>query len=126
MNESERWFNSVINEYENDIDFQLEGVLIDINEQIIKLMIEKKMTRKNLADKLGCSKAYITRILQGNHNVTMKTLLQIAMALDVEFSLNYQEKDIQKKWIANLINYLPNNSLINDETIEADTFGIAG
>ncbi len=126
MNETARWFNSVINEYENDIDFQLEGVLIDINEQIIKLMIEKKMTRKNLADKLGCSKAYITRILQGNQNVTVKTLLQIAKALDVEFSLNYKEKYIQKKRIANLIDYLPNNSLINDETIEAATFGIAG
>jgi len=125
MSESERWFNSIIKDLENDIDFQLEGVLIDINEQIIKHMIDQKMTRKNLADKLGYSKAYITRILQGNHNITVKTLLQIAMALDVEFSLNYKEKDIRKKWIANLINYLPINSLMNDETPEADTLSIA-
>ena len=52
-----------------------------MNERICELMEQKNISRADLARKLGKSRAYITRLLNGQPNLTLKTLTQIAVAL---------------------------------------------
>src|SRR6266498_825348 len=73
-----------IEKYRNDPGYILEGVLIDITEQIARLMVEYKMNRVQLANKLKCSPAYITKLMNGDENLTVKKLVQIAMALGAD------------------------------------------
>lgn len=75
------WVERKVAEWEVDPDFILEGVLLAVNERICELMQEKEISRAELARRLGKSRAYVTRLLNGQPNVTLKTLIQIAVAL---------------------------------------------
>lgn len=46
------------------------------------LMLEKNITKTDLAKKIGVSKAYITKVLRGEDNFTVETMVKFAMALD--------------------------------------------
>jgi transcriptional regulator with XRE-family HTH domain len=66
------------------IDYQTELSIIDLNEKIISKMDELKINRVELAKRLGVSKAFITKLLNGNPNMTIKTIVSIALALDCQ------------------------------------------
>ena len=41
------------------------------------------MTQKKLAEKMGCTQQYISKILQGKENLSLETLCKIESALDM-------------------------------------------
>lgn len=53
--------------------------------RIKEILIEKGMTSKELAEKMGKSKQYISNILTGGKGMSIATLADIAKILDVEF-----------------------------------------
>lgn len=73
-----------IEQHEYSIDYQTELSIIDLNEKFIAKMEELKVSRAELAKRLGVSKAFITKVLNGNPNMTIKTIISIALALDCQ------------------------------------------
>lgn len=69
-------------ELDDQPDHALERVLIDITEQIAAVMEDKGITRKELARRMGVKPPMVTRLLNGNHNTTLRTLMRVAYALD--------------------------------------------
>lgn len=51
--------------------------------RIKEVMIEKGIKSKDLAEKLGKTKQYISNVVNGSANVSMQMLSEIANALDV-------------------------------------------
>ena len=80
MSEETR-LEAAIREYEKDVDFLLDGVLMQLNEAIVREMKASGITRSELARRLGTSKAYITRLLAGNANPTLRSLVRLGLAL---------------------------------------------
>ena len=82
-------FEALIEKHKNTIDYISEGLLIDVTEQMLEQLATQKITRGQLAQKLGCSNAYITKLLNGTENLTLKKLVQIAQALScsIDFAL---------------------------------------
>jgi transcriptional regulator with XRE-family HTH domain len=68
----------------HDPDWELYGVLLDVTEGIVKRMIEQNVRRSDLADRLGTSRAYVTKLLDGQENMTLKTLVRVANALEMK------------------------------------------
>jgi len=91
----ELWFAQELEKYEKDPEVILEGLLFDINEKILEIMDKKKISRTNIADKLGVSPAYITKLLdnllEGKPNVTLKTLIKITLALDSKLAIELRD-----------------------------------
>ena len=75
------WLERKLIEWDRDPDYILEGVLIAATERICELMDRHDTSRAELARRLGKSRAYVTRLLNGQPNMTLKTLTQIAVAL---------------------------------------------
>ncbi len=75
---------SYIEQNQYNIDYQTELSVIDLNEKIIAKMEELKINRVELANRLGVSKAFVTKLLNGNPNMTIKTIISIALALDCQ------------------------------------------
>lgn len=71
-------------ELSDDPLFIAESISFDIVENISELMFQKNIDRKTLAEKLGTSKAYVTKLLNGNPNLTLLSLAKIAVALGAE------------------------------------------
>ena len=81
MNEQAEWFQKLHDEFKDDPEYRLDGLKFEIGEEICKNLRITEMSRADLATKLGTSRAYITKILDGNTNFTLATLDRIAAAL---------------------------------------------
>ncbi len=56
------------------------------SKQLKKIIFEKNITQKDLAEKLGVAQAMISQWLVGDRNPTLKTLKKLADALEVPVS----------------------------------------
>jgi transcriptional regulator with XRE-family HTH domain len=86
------WLQKKIEEFKDDFDYKLESLILNITEKISKRMSEKKINRSSLAGLLGVSPPAVTKILNGNSNFTLKTLLSISDALDMNLAVNFEPK----------------------------------
>lgn len=59
-----------------------ERLIIEVTEAIARLLEEQQVTRSVLAKKIGRSSAFITKLLRGDNNFTLRTLSDVLFALD--------------------------------------------
>jgi len=62
--------------------FQQESLILEITELVCKLMEAKEINKTELAAKLNRSKGYITQLLNGTANMTIRTISDVMWALD--------------------------------------------
>ena len=74
-------FQALIDKYKDDPEYIAEGMLLDISEQFLGAMESQGINRSQLAEKLGCSNAYVTKLFNGSENFTIKKAVQIASVL---------------------------------------------
>ncbi len=86
-------FLELVDKNKDSLEFKLEELLYDITEEIYKRMENLGMSQQDLARKLGVSSAYVSKILRGNENISLKTLLKVALALDLEVELYLKPLD---------------------------------
>ena len=51
------WFEDLHQEAENTFEYKLEGLELEITEKLLEIMEKNKVSRSQLASKLGVSKA---------------------------------------------------------------------
>ena len=68
----------------------IEALVADASELIASLMAEQNMSKADLARRLNKSRAWVTQLLSGNANMTVRTLAEVAFALDKEVKLEAQ------------------------------------
>lgn len=83
-----------IEQFRDDPDFVAHQILLDLNEQILGRMDELGLRNKDLADLLGVSRSYVSRLLDGRPNLTIRSLAAIAIALDTQLTVGLQAKAI--------------------------------
>ncbi len=64
-----------------------EILVVSATELISQLLEEKSVSRAELARRIGKSKAFVTQILRGRHNMTLRTLADLAWAFEARVSL---------------------------------------
>jgi transcriptional regulator with XRE-family HTH domain len=74
--------------------FAEERLILDVAQKVWEVMEEAKVSRSALAESLSRTRSYITQVLSGNTNLTLRTLAAIGDALnyDVKFELNAKPK----------------------------------
>jgi len=70
--------------------YRAEGASIRITEDLVAAMKSSGLTRSALADKIGTSPAYVTKILKGETNFTLDSMVKIANALNCELTIGLQ------------------------------------
>ncbi|WP_310557354.1 helix-turn-helix transcriptional regulator [Flavobacterium sp.] len=78
------------------MDISEEEFIIKLGIHIRKLREKKDISQQNLADDCNISKAQIGRVERAEFNTTIRTLVKIANALDIEPKelLNFQIKTL--------------------------------
>lgn len=92
---AENWFKDKLEDFRDDADFYAEQLILDLTEQVVSIMKELGMNRTELADRLGVSKAFVTKLLRGNTNITLKTMTFLARSLGCDVSIDICPKDVQ-------------------------------
>lgn len=95
MMNAEKWFKDKLEAFSGDAEFYAEELILDLTEQIVSIMKELNVNRTELARRLGVSKAFITKFLNGNTNITLKTMASLARSLGCNVNINICSKDVQ-------------------------------
>jgi DNA-binding phage protein len=89
---TEEWVKDELEKYKDNIEYRLEEAILDFTEQICEQMEKQKITRAGLAERLGVSRAFITKLLNGNPNLTLKTMMNIVSALKSDLNIQIQPR----------------------------------
>ena len=79
--------------FERDPDFVAEGYAIRFMEQVLGLMKEQEMSQKDLAQEMGVSPPYMSRLFSAPPNLTLRSLVQLKLALSAEMTLGIYRKE---------------------------------
>ena len=88
------WLEKMLDSVKDSFEFRLEKIILDLTEQICKRMQDREITRTQLARNLNVSPAAVTKILNGNSNFTLRTLLSLGDALNLDLGIEFRPKEI--------------------------------
>jgi plasmid maintenance system antidote protein VapI len=72
--------------------------VIEFTEDLCRIMKEKRVSRAELARRIGTSRAHITQLLGGGANFTLLTMVKLAKALDSAVHIHLSDKRAITKW----------------------------
>lgn len=91
----------IIDQMESDRqhqDFRIEKILLNFTAEICARMEELNINRAELAKRLGRSRAFVSKVMNCNHNITLKTMDSISNALGMEIGIQvYEKKSIEEE-----------------------------
>jgi transcriptional regulator with XRE-family HTH domain len=96
--EQKKGFDGLFKEAEGHLDYWVETAILDLTEDVARLMDEKGVSRSELARRIGTSPAYVTQVLRGNANYTLKTMTKLGLALDSELRIHLAPKGSRTRW----------------------------
>jgi transcriptional regulator with XRE-family HTH domain len=91
------WFKEALEEAEGSFEYKLESLELEVTEKILEIMEAKGVNRSELAQRLGVSKAAVSKLLNDGSNMTLKRLLTISEALGHDLTINLVPSGIQSE-----------------------------
>jgi transcriptional regulator with XRE-family HTH domain len=94
-------FSRLLKKHKDSPTYKAEGLLIDVAEQVVRLLHRRGLTQSELARKLGCSDAYVSKLLSGVENMTLRTLSDIGTVLksNVDFAFVPCDLEMRRSFI---------------------------
>lgn len=88
---AKEWFDSLVNKYQGDPEFEYEGIMLDISEQISKLFTEQGMNRDKMSKRIGTNKAnnVLNGFLEGHGHIKLRYLSDFAVALNSRIKISF-------------------------------------
>ena len=72
---------------------QQEELIVQVTELISVAMERQGLTKADLAARLGKSRPFVTQVLSGDANMTLKTAADLFTALGLELHVGYRKLD---------------------------------
>jgi len=92
--------NSVIDDM-NDPEFRKllaqEELILEVTETLCELLENEQISRKELADRLRKTKGFISQLLGGGRNLTLRTVADILHVLGYKVALKPYKEDEQRQ-----------------------------
>ena len=74
-----------------------EELILEVTETICNILQNEKISRRELADRLGKSKGFISQLLNGGRNLTLRTVADILHVLGYKVTLTPYKEGEQKQ-----------------------------
>ena len=92
---------SVMNDDMHDPEFRRllaqEELILEVTEVLCGLLEEEKISKKELAERLGKTKGFVSQLLNGGRNLTLRTVADILHVLGYKVSLAPHKVDIHRE-----------------------------
>lgn len=82
-------FEKKLRKISRTTSFKTRKLVMDVNELIVSDLVAKEMRRSQLAAAIGRDKSFVSRMLNGSPNTTLKTLVMVADALGKDVSIQF-------------------------------------
>lgn len=81
-----------MNSDEHNKIYAAEELTFNVTEDILIQMEDAEISKSELADKLGKTKSYISQLLSGSRNMTLRTLSDICFALNIKPTITFEDE----------------------------------
>lgn len=75
------------NDLRKEPDYWVEGIQNEIFRQVETYLETNQLSRSQFAEELGVSKGYVSQILNGNANLSMKKLVELLLKIGLGVEL---------------------------------------
>lgn len=89
-------FKNLFADLKKDDSFWIQKAIVEFSIELTRLMDRRGITKKEFAEKINSSQAYVTKVFRGNANFTIETMVKLARALDGNISLHITPKEEKK------------------------------
>lgn len=79
--------------------FWVEGAILEFTADIERLMDQQGITKTELANRLGTSPAYVTKVLRGTANFTMETMVKLSRATGGTLHVHVAHQQAKVHWL---------------------------
>lgn len=79
-------------------EYWIARAKLNFNEELARLMAAEDVSRAELARRLATSPAYVTKILRGDANFTLSSMVRIARALGAELRVHLAAESASTRW----------------------------
>jgi len=86
-----RSFTSIFEKQKQSIGFWEEMAIIEFTESVLEQLELHNMSKMDLAEKMNVSPAYITKLIGGSNNFTLRTMVKVARSLGCELKLGLRQ-----------------------------------
>ena len=83
-------FKALLADARKSAEYAEEAALLEFTEEMVRRMDADKVSRAELARRLGCTPPYITKLLRGPRNFTLASMARIAQALGCTLRVRMQ------------------------------------
>jgi transcriptional regulator with XRE-family HTH domain len=73
-----------------------EELIMEVTETLCELLNKENISRKELSDLLGKSKGFVSQLLNGGRNLTLRTIADIVGVLGYKITMNIQKEGDHK------------------------------
>lgn len=115
---------------DKDVEFVLGWLKTRLVEDILIKMNDEKITKTDLAKRLCKNKAYVSRVLNETSNFTLRTIAEIAVALNAKPTVRILDEELVNKEYQQRpvefvfhVKHIKNNYESNDGFYKEDLIG---
>jgi transcriptional regulator with XRE-family HTH domain len=74
-----------------------EELILEVTETICDILENEKISRKGLADRLGKSKGFVSQLLNGGRNLTLRTMADNFHVLGYKVTLTAHKEEVKRQ-----------------------------
>jgi transcriptional regulator with XRE-family HTH domain len=87
MRDAQRSFSALFTAAQAHDEYWTERASLRFTEELTRWMEQQGLSRTDLAERIGSSQAYITKILKGNVNFTLASMVKLTRALGADLRI---------------------------------------
>jgi len=96
---TKKTFKALINKARESDAYHAAKVTLDFTEDLVRLMEQRGVSNAVLAKKIGSSPAYITKVLRGDTNFTVETMVRLVRAVNGQLCIHAGRNEDNVRWI---------------------------
>jgi transcriptional regulator with XRE-family HTH domain len=98
MKTNHKSFAQIFAEARKNLAYHIEGAIMEFTEELCRIMEAQGVTKAELAKRLDCKPAFVTKLLSGQNNFTLETMVKLARALESEIKIHLQGPGMESFW----------------------------
>lgn len=95
-------FKKLFTEAKKRDSYWVEHAILEFTSELYLLMKSKGITKSELAEIIGTSPAYITKVFSGNANFTIETMVKLTRALEGKLHIHVADKETRVYWMGSI------------------------
>ncbi len=92
-------YREILREAERDSEYWHAVPATEFASEVARRMNEQKVSRAELARRLGTTRANVTKLLRGDARLKLQTMAKVAMALNAAVHVHVADRYAVTRWI---------------------------